>query len=94
MVDAVAAEKAAGPQTLAGGTPQTVEAYKMVPGAAPETVYFLEDYPEGNEAHGMTLAVGVFRWVRFNASLVDAEVHQTFTSVEDRNAAVQQLGVV
>jgi hypothetical protein len=93
MVDAVAAEQAAGPQTLAGGTPQTVEAYKMVPGAAPETVYFLEDYPDGNEAHVMTLAVGVFRWVRFNASLVDAQV-QSFTSVEERNAAVQQLGVV
>jgi len=70
-----------------------VEAYKMVPGAAPETVYFLEDYPDGNEAHGMTLAVGVFRWVRFNASLVDAQV-QSFASVEERNAAVQQLGVV
>jgi hypothetical protein len=65
----------------------------MVPGAAPETVYFLEDYPEGHEAHGMTLAVGVFRWVRFNASLVDAQV-QSFASVEERNAAVQQLGVV
>ena len=86
------AEQAAGPQTVAGGTPQTVEAYKMVPGAAPETVYFLEDYPEGHEAHGMTLAVGVFRWVRFNAKLVDAEV-QPFASVEERNAAGQQLGV-
>ena len=94
MVDAGAgaAEKAAGPQTLAGGTPQTVDEYKMVPGAAPGTVYFLEDYPEGSEAHGMTLAVGVFRWVRFNAMLVDAEV-QSFASVEERNAAGQQLGV-
>ena len=83
---------AVGPQTLAGGTPQTVDEYKMVPGAAPGTVYFLEDYPEGSEAHGMTLAVGVFRWVRFNAMLVDAEV-QSFASVEERNAAGQQLGV-
>ena len=39
----------------------------------------------------MTLAVGVFRWVRFNAMLVD-EV-QSFASVEERNAAGQQLGV-
>ena len=40
----------------------------------------------------MTLAVGVFRWVRFHAMLVDAEV-QSFASVEERNAAGQQLGV-
>jgi len=93
MVEAGAAEKAAGAQTLAGGSPQTVEDYKMVCGASPETVYLLEDYPEGNEAHAMTLAVGVFRWARFNANLVDAKV-QSFASVEERNAAARELGIL
>jgi hypothetical protein len=40
----------------------------------------------------MTLAVGVFRWARFNANLVDAKV-QSFASVEERNAAGRELGI-
>ena len=45
-----------------------------------------QDYPDGAEAHGKTLAVGVFRWARFHAKLIGVTV-QRFASAHERDAA-------
>jgi len=83
MVEAADAEKASGDKL-------TVRRYELQPSASPETVFFLEDYPAGDEAHGKTLAVGVFRWMRFVAKLTDAKVVR-YTSAQERDDALKAV---
>ena len=86
MLDAVTAEVEAGAQTV-DGIEYVVSSYEMKPGPSEGSVYLLEDYPNGPVAHGRTLAVGVFRWSRFAAKLIDAKVER-FKTAEERDAAI------
>ena len=99
MLDAVTAEIEAGVQTF-DGVGYLVTLYEMKPaprrggwwrgrwvGPSKGTVYYLEDYPNGPAAHGRTLAVGVFRWARFVAKLVDAKIER-FKTAQERDAAM------
>ena len=86
MLDAVTAEVEAGAQTV-DGIEYVVGSYEMKPGPSEGTAYILEDYPNGPVAHGRTLAVGVFRWSRFAAKLIDAKVER-FKTAEERDAAM------
>ena len=87
LLEATAAEINAGAQTV-DGVACRVARYDLAPGESPETVYYVEDYPNGRAAHGKTLAVGVMRWFRFVAKLVDLKV-DTFSSADDRDAALR-----
>ena len=95
MVEAAAAEKAAGAQTV-DGVSYRIGDYQMqaASGEAPAgTVLFVEDYPDGPQAHGKTLAVGVMRWARFVANLVDLKV-ETFPNAAARDEALRARKLV
>jgi len=71
MAEAVAAE-AATPQKIGdeGFLCSRYDIYK-VSGSDGTTAVFAECFPWGDKAHGKTLALGVLRWARFQAKLID-----------------------
>ena len=87
MVEAVALEGAAA-QTV-DGKEYRVTRYDMFHGSdAASKAFFAEDYPLGDKAHGMTLALGVMRWCRFSAKLLELKAERGFASAAERNAAL------
>ena len=86
MVEAAAIEGSA-PQRV-GGNDHLVTRYDMHVGADPTKAFFAEDYPWGDGAHGKSLALGVLRWCRFSAKLLELKP-QKFGSAEERDAALK-----
>ena len=52
---------------------------------------FAECFPWGDGAHGKTLALGVLRWARFQAKLIDLKPQKFATSSELDTALVAAL---
>ena len=86
MVAAAAAEGAAAQRV--GGKEYLVTRYDMHVGGDPTKAFFAEDYPWGDAAHAKTLALGVLRWCRFSAKLLELKP-QKFTSAAERDAALK-----
>merc|ERR1740130_618621 len=72
--------------------------YKMI--LKPNGALFVEDFPNGPDEHGQTLAVGVLRWCRFEAAepagrlqskLMDLKP-ECFDTAAERDAALAKVG--
>ena len=88
MQDAAVTEQA--PQLLPGqDTPFVCSQYKMLSTGEEDVVFFIEDYPQGDDAHKLSLALGVLRWCRFTSKLMDVAV-QSFTNQAERDSVIPQ----
>ena len=88
MQDAAVTEQA--PQMLPGQTiPFICSHYKMLSTGEDGVVFFIEDYPQGDDEHKLSLALGVLRWYRFTSRLMDVAV-QPFSNQVERDSVIPQ----